>query len=305
MNYPYFPVGYFPPEAAGAGTPDYPDAANVLTTDTVNGVAGTCVLPTAAQVQTGVAFGPAAALVGTYGTLVIALSALTRQDYITAVSKLVGGELPLGEAEIIMAITKAVRRYSIDKPLIVAEDETGNGSFDYALTLLSYFTDGFSSIKKVEYPVDDADETADVLQDDAWMIYHKPAGNYLRFLEDQPASTETIRITYTALHICNDTQCTIPASDEDAVQMLAAAGFCDMLATYYAQTSDSTIMADSVDHKSKAAEYAARARAYRKEYFDHMGIKDGQTVGAASVTRDQDAKTSHGLDHVTHPRKWR
>lgn len=228
----------------------------------------------------------------------------TREDYITAISNLVGGSLPLGEPEKIFAINKAVKKYSGDRPREVPEDEDGTGSFDYLLTLLSYWTEGFSSIKKVEYPVDDTCETPNVLADDAWIIYKKPTGSCLRFLEDKPAATEHIRITYTALHTCDDILCTIPSVDEEAVQMLAAGHFCDMLAAYYSQTQDGVIQADSVDHKSKASEYAARARVYKKEYTDHLGIVPG-SVTAASVTRDQDAKPSWRGDGMTHPRKFR
>lgn len=227
----------------------------------------------------------------------------TRQDYITAIGNLVGGELPLGEAEQIFAINKAVKAYSGHRPRIVVEDEDGNNGFDYLLTLLAEWSDGFSVIKSVEYPVDDTEQAADVLQDDAWQIYQKPAGKCLRFLEDSPTSTEDIRITYTALQTCTDLACTIPAVDEEAVQVLAAANFCDMLATYYAQTQDSTIQADSVDHKSKAAEYAARSRTYRKYYDEQMGVKGGPAP--ASVTRDQDMNASWGSDRMTHPRKYR
>lgn len=229
---------------------------------------------------------------------------ITRQDFITAIGNLVGGSLPLGDPEKIYAINKAVKKYSADAPREVIEDEVGTGGFDYATALLSYWSDKFSVIKKVEYPVDDTDETANILADDAWIIYKKPAGTCLRFLEDNPAANESIRITYTALHVCDDIQSTIPPVDEEAVQMLAAAEFCDMLATYFAQTQDSTIQADSVDHKSKAAEYSARARTYRKGYFDHLGIVAG-SVAPASVTRDQDAKTSWRGDGMTHPRKFR
>jgi hypothetical protein len=228
----------------------------------------------------------------------------TRQDYITAIGNLVGGDLPLGEAEKIMAISKAVKRYSQDRPLEITEDEVGNGGFDYLLTLLASWSEGFSTIKQIEYPVGDTDADAEILDDDAWQIYKKPAGKVIRFLEDTPAATESLRITYTTLHTCTDAACTIPTADEEAVQMLAAAGFCNMLATYYAQTQDSTIQADSVDHKSKAAEYAARARTYRKEYFDHLGIEEGK-VAPASVTRDQDSFPSWRQDHLTHPRKFR
>ena len=228
----------------------------------------------------------------------------TRQDYLTAIGLLVGGDLPLGEAEKLFAIGAALKKYSGHRPRIIPEDEAGSGSFDYPLTLLADWTEGFSAIKSVEYPVDDTTRATPILQDDAWTIYQKPAGKCLRLLEATPTATESLRITYTALHACTDADCTIPSGDEEAVQALAASQFCEMLAAYYAQTQDSTIQADSVDHKSRASEYAGRARAYRKMYYDHMGIKESG-VPAASVTRDQDMHASWGSDRLTHPRRYR
>ncbi len=228
----------------------------------------------------------------------------TRQDYLSAIGNLVGGSLPLGEAEKILAIAQAIKVQSKNRPVSVVEDETGNGGFDYALTLLASWSEGFSVIKTVEYPVDDTDEAADILQDDEWQIYQKPSGKVLRFLEDKPLATESFRVTYTALHTCTDQACTVEIFDEEAVQSLAAAFFCEMLATYFAQNQDSTINADSVDHKSKAQEYAARARTYRKIYFDHLGIKEGETT-PASVIRDQDMAGSWGGNKLTHPKKYR
>jgi hypothetical protein len=232
------------------------------------------------------------------------LSNAVRQDYITAISNLVSGDLPLGETEKIFAINMAIKTYSLTRPRFVVEDEDGANGIDYLLTLLADWVDGFSVIKVVEYPLDDDEAAVNVLQDDAWQIYQKPTGKCLRFLEDKPSAAEDFRVAYTSLHICTDDACTIPLIDEGAVQMLAAATFCDMLAAYYAQTSDSTIMADSVDHKSKASEYASRARTYRQQYLNHLGIKEG-SVAPASVTRDQDTKPSWRSDNLTHPRKFR
>lgn len=229
---------------------------------------------------------------------------MTRQDYITAIGNMVGGELPLDEAEKILAISMAMKEHSRQRPQLVVEDEDGAGGFDYAVTGFASWSDGFSVIKTVEYPVDDTDETPDILQDDAWRIYEKPAGKYLRFLEDEPSATETFRVAYTALHTCTDAACTVENFDEEAVQALAAAHFCNMLSAYYAQTQDSTINADSVDHSSKGREYAARAKMYRGIYFNHIGIKEGQAA-AASVTRDQDKDASWAGNKLTHGRKYR
>jgi len=228
----------------------------------------------------------------------------TRQDYLTAVDNLVPGDLPLTEADKIYAIGKGMKDHSRHRPQEIVEDVDGDGGFDYAVSDLASFSDGFSVIKRVEYPVDDTDETPDILQDDEWMLYEKPTGKVLRFLEDTPAATEDIRVTYTALHTCTDSACTVKDYDEEAVQALCAAIFCEMLATWFAQAGDSTIDADVMDHKSRSKEYAARATTYKKMYFDHLGIKEGKTP-AASVTRDQDKKASWASDKITHKKRYR
>jgi len=228
----------------------------------------------------------------------------TRFDYMDAIDGFVGGDVPLKDPEKIIAIGLAMKEHSKQRPLVKVEDEDGDGGFDYAVTDLEFWSDGFSVIKTVEYPVDDADETPDVLQDNAWRMYETPDGNFLRFLENAPSSDEDFRVAYTALHTCTDTACTVKDFDEEAVQALAAGHFCNLLSTYYAQTQDSTINADSVDHGSKGREYAARAKTFRAVYFNHIGIKEGQAA-AASVTRDQDVKPSWRGDGLTHPRRNR
>jgi hypothetical protein len=230
---------------------------------------------------------------------------MNRQEYITALGSLVQGEYPPGEAAKILAIGLAVKTYSKHKPRIVIEDEVGAGVFDYAVSLLAEWSDGFSMIQQVEYPVDDTDESAEVLDEDAWMLYRKPAGDYLRFLEDVPAATETFRVTYTALHTCTDATGTVKAVDDEAVQALAAAFYCEMLATWFAQNQDSTIQADVVDHTSKARDFAARAKAFRKVYRDHLGLRDENMVAPATAVADLDLKYPGGGERLTHPRSDR
>ena len=226
-------------------------------------------------------------------------------DYIAAVGQLVQGEIPLGEPEKIMAISAAVKTHSKHRPRIVVDDITGDGGFDYLIaTYLTSWADDLSVIRSVEYPVDDTKQNAELLDEDEWEIYETSAGKYLRFLDASPPATESARVTYTALHTCTDAACSISAFDEEAVQALAAAFFCDMLATYYAQSQDATIDADSVDHTSKSRDYAARAKSMRKIYQDHMGIKDGSPKAACHV-QDQDVNYPGGMDRLTHPRRDR
>ncbi len=227
-----------------------------------------------------------------------------RQDYVDAVGQLVQGGIPLADADKTLAVNMAVKMYSKNKPLRIIEDFNGDGGFDYAINTFVAWLDGFSVIGQVEYPVDDDDPDPAIIDDDEWIIYEKPDGKYLRFVNDSPAATESFRVTYTGLHTCDETGCTISAFDEEAVQALAAANFCEMLATYYAQANDSTINADSVEHKSRASEYAARARALRNIYLTHMGIQDGKTK-PASVTYDQDSRASWGGSRITHNQRHR
>jgi len=230
------------------------------------------------------------------------------QDYIDAIDQLVGGDLPLGEGEKVKAIQMALKRYSKDRPLVVVEDVDGDGGFDYDVADLASWSDGFSVIQTVEYPVDDDSPEPNRLQDDAWTIYQTPDGIFLRFIENTPSAAEDFRLVYTALHGFtggeDSIDSTVKAFDEEAVQALAAAVFCELLASYYAQTADSTISADSVDHSSRAREYAARARAYRGLYFEHLGIKPGE-VAADSVTADTDLTPSWQGDKLTHRRRYR
>jgi hypothetical protein len=97
---------------------------------------------------------------------------------------------------------------------------------------------------------------------------------------------------------------TIPAIDEDAVANLAASLCSGALASAYAQTSDSTITADSVDHRSKSQEFTSRAKMQKQNYLDHLGLKEGN-VAPASAVGDMDVKYPWGEERLTHPRKGR
>jgi hypothetical protein len=123
----------------------------------------------------------------------------------------------------------------------------------------------------------------------------------MRFLNATPSTGESFRVSYTAPHTCTDAASSVAAGDDEAVQMLAAAFFCDMLSTYFAQTQDSTIQADSVDHKNKSRDYAARAKQYRSLYTSHMDLKDGDTASPATAVVSLQERYPGGLERLTHP----
>ncbi len=281
-------------------------------------------------------------------------------------------------------IQEALKQYSKHRPREIIKDITGDGTYDYAIaTNLTSWVKGFSIVKKIEYPADERIPTY-LEEDDDYQIYEKETGQILRLINDTPAATEKIRVTYTALHILVDATVTIsiaspavisyadhklkpgdavkfattgalptglvagttyyvitagltanvfevsatqggaaintsgtqsgaqscqvntiPASDEDAIANLAASLCSEALASAYAHMIDSTINADSVDHKSKSQEFAARAKAKKKIYMDFLGMKEGEVVPAASVTKDYDINYPWGDDRLTHPKKWR
>jgi hypothetical protein len=139
-----------------------------------------------------------------------------------------------------------------------------------------------------------------------WFVrWNIPLTIRMRFLEAEPAVGETFRVTYTALHTCTDTACTVKAIDEEAVQSLAAALYCEILATWFAQNQDSTIQADVVNHTSKSRDFAARAKAFQTIYRKHMGLKEEDTVSAAAAVGDLDMKYPGGSERLTHPRSDR
>lgn len=178
--------------------------------------------------------------------------------------------------DLLSAATEALNRYSKARPLEFATDITGSGVND--LVLPSDFLDGFSGIVTVEYPVDRVPEVLIDRRD--YKLYRGPAGLRLRLLTAKPASTETVRVTYTIPH----SEDSVPSPDLEAVANLAASVCLRQLAAAFGQTSDSTISADVVNYRSKADEFRRLADSFEALYKHHLGIRDNDTVAAASVT---------------------
>lgn len=232
----------------------------------------------------------------------------TKTDYIAALVSLVPGDQPVTSTVLTAMQTKAIGKamdaHSKPRPRQVVADVSGTGAFDYELSGLTYWQNNFSVIRQVEYPVDDTDEVAKILDQEVYQIYEKPAGKNLRFLEDRPETGKKIRVTYTARHTCTDSACTIDPQDTEAVQALSASFLCRMLAAAHVLDQDSTIQADVVNHAGRRAEYEKLAAAYMSEYNDHMGIVPGKPKAACAI-QDQDVIYSVGYDRLTHPRRQR
>ena len=127
----------------------------------------------------------------------------------------------------------------------------------------------------------------------------------LRFPYYEPNTTEIIRVIYTSYHTLSDAADTIPAADYKAVTWLAAAYAAYMLSAKYAQSTDSSISADSVDYLNKVDQWQSVGDKYISMYKRHLGIPTDGSPKAASNMKDWDLFFSWGTDLLFHPRRWR
>ena len=198
------------------------------------------------------------------------------------------------------AIQEAVVWHSRHEPQKKLQDLTGGG-LTVEVAVASDFIEEFSTVRSIEYP--QGKRPPELLEKgEDYLLYKKPTGLFIQF-QFTPDTTKTARVTYTALHVVSGTVGTIPDHRFDAVCNLAGAVGCQWLANRFSQQGDSTIGADSVDHKSKAAELANRARELEKSYMKALGITDLGGPPAASASRDWDQGYPWGHDRLTHPRK--
>ena len=204
----------------------------------------------------------------------------TRQDYIAAMNSMVAGEIPLTEADQLLAISMGVKEHSRHRPHPAVEDFDGDGGFDYPLVGFCELGGGLLDHQIRGVPGGTmTTKRPPCSQTDQWAVYEKPAGKVLRFLNATPESTESLRVKYTALHTCTDSACTVDDFDTEAVQALCASHFCMMLSAYYAQSVDSTIAADSVQHSGRSREYAAPGQDVPQVLFRPPGDQRGANPG--------------------------
>lgn len=191
-------------------------------------------------------------------------------------------------------INAAISIYAKHRPKLKVMDVMGNGTNDYDLP--TGWNDEFSIIEAIEYPIGDVPAT--MLDHDDYEIYQSPTAKKIRLKNATPSASESFRATFTILR----TDTTIPDSDVDALCNLASALCLEELANAYAQTSDSTIAADSVNYRTKSYEFSQRAKRLMQIYKEHMGIKEDDITPPASAVVDLDMKYPGGRERLTHPR---
>lgn len=222
-------------------------------------------------------------------------------DFQTIVSDLLRDDAGrISDTQLETALVTAVARYSKDRPRKKVEDitvaEGGN-----LVDLPNAWEADFSRIDTLENPVGNIPPST--VNQQAYSIYATPSGLKIMMSCALPMAA-IVRATFTVAHQVNESIDTIPLGDREAVCCLVAASLCDQLAGFYSGDTDSTIQADSVNHQSKAAEFAARAKALRKRYLDELGI-DAKKNNAAGVVVDLDLTNSQGGPRLTHRRGYR
>lgn len=176
------------------------------------------------------------------------------------------------------AIASAIARYSKDRPRHKVEDVVSAGG--NLLPLPAGWQAEVSVILDLEYPIGKVPPQH--LHQEEYRIYETPTGKQI-MLADSLNAGANVRVTYSIAHDLTAVLDTVPLADREPVSCLAAASLCDQLASLYSGDSDSTIRADSVNHQSKAGEFASRAKALRKRYHDELGIDTKKNVAAGVV----------------------
>lgn len=206
---------------------------------------------------------------------------MARADIEELVSDIVQDDSRLRAGAMGRAIDEAVRRYSKDRPRLIIDILPGTGR--HLIDAPAGWEEG-SRIVAAEWPADQ--DPPSIRRPGDVVPYDHPEGVKLMFRLTPPAIGETARVTFTAAHRLSAFDDTVPAADCAAVAYLAASLLLEQLAVATAGDTDSTIPADAVDHKTTSDRYAARARAARKIYDDHLGgAADGavlRPVGAAA-----------------------
>jgi len=208
------------------------------------------------------------------------------------------GKLPSGDRDALLQ--QAILQYSKDRPRELATDVSGNGTSFIALPSAGSdaFDEAFSVIHSIEFPLGSIPPNF-VLEED-WQLYRTPSALQIMLLALTPTATDTLRLAWTARHKSDGS--TVPDYDFEAVCDLAAAFCYDALAGLYTQTGDATIMADSVNYRTKNQEFQSLAKQARQRYYGHLGIDPtapAQT-GPAIATGSLHENLAGGFDRLTH-----
>lgn len=192
-------------------------------------------------------------------------------------------------------VEEAVRQYSRSRPLVNDVVLEGDGA-SQVHSVPSDWSPGFSVVTGFEYPMNEVPPIIDE---------NKPLQDYILVVRRggrdwfaTPRLTldlkDLARVHYTTLHTVDAETDTIPPADAEAVGTLAAALACETLATFYAESSESTYGVDHVDHQRKQELFSRLAEAYHLRYTAHLAPGDDGEGEAAVLLGDVDMQSTRG-----------
>ena len=121
------------------------------------------------------------------------------------------------DADLDKLITQAVEGdYSRARPRTLVADITGDGGFDYTLSTVLFpgWSDEFSQIETVDYPLDTGEPERNILEDFEWREEPTATGTFvLRFTSAKPTSSEQFRVIYTGQRLFSSGSVEIPDAD--------------------------------------------------------------------------------------------
>lgn len=199
-------------------------------------------------------------------------------------------------------IKEAIRQYNRDRPQIIDDVITGDGSAQ-TFAVPSDWVRGFSYITDIEYPINQEPAIMLDVQDNVRIIQRSNVDK-VQFLSLVIPNTETARVYFTAPHD-ETAPTTIPQYGIDAVVNLAASKLCFAMAAFYAESAEPTLALDVVDRQGKADMFRSMGDRFKKEYVSIVSPKEDDANDGALEHVDQDVAFSWNHPHITHPPKNR
>lgn len=232
----------------------------------------------------------------------------TYQDYIDSINVLVKEETEkLSTFDKEMILKSAVSKYSKDMPFTVKKEVTGDGTNSYLIAskLGGLWVYGESILRNIEYPTGDTPPT--ILDQNDYYIYDDGTaqdGSNLRiiFPNDTPSTSEKFIVDFTIPRSLSANGQNFPDNEFNfnAICFLAASLSCMILATAFAQSTDSTISADSVQYHEKSRKYTDLARMYLRNYnLMIFGSEDPTSESAEAAMSDKHIDLPSAFDGNT------
>lgn len=243
---------------------------------------------------------------------------LEREDYISRSRGIIQDHAEFLEPDDVHRfLDEAVLLYSKDRARIKVCEITGDGStYEWSVgedkTILTDWIEDFSYINgRVEYPAHTSTNLQQVpvyIDENFYMFYRKIVSAtttlYFKATGFIPATGKIVRFEYALPHTLTDSSNSIKDGDSSAVINLTASLCFWALAAKFAQSTEPTIDADSVDHQRKSEQYLEMAKERADMYKALMGIgEDSKAKASAGIAyKDLDIKYPGSIgDYLTHP----